>query len=305
MNNLYHGDNLAIMRTMHSESVDLIYLDPPFNSNRNYEFVSDQTHAFSDKWEMDDEKEAWLKDIPICRGFFQDLRADNPQMLAYLIFMTVRLFEMKRLLKDTGSIYLHCDPSASHYLKVVMDGIFGVKNFRNEIIWGYTAPSSVKKHFPRKHDNILFYAKSSEIIFNYDAIRIPYKKLNTNGGSSIGEPVTEKLRLILLAKGKIPESWWFDFSPVGRLKSERNGYPTQKPLSLLHRIIKASSNESDVVLDPFCGSGTAIYSAYINDRKWIGIDKSKRSIDLIQQTLDDKLDPLFPKEYEQMCVSGN
>ena len=217
---------------------------------------------------------------------------DESGMLAYLTYMGERLVEMRRLLKPTGSIYLHCDPTASHYLKALMDAIFGPANFRNEIVWCYTGPGNVRRWFPRKHDVLLFYASSDATIFNRDAVRIPYKQLNVQHpdeetGGGIGGRLTPDNVEEYRRRGKVPEDYWLEdrdgMSPVSRLQSERLGYPTQKPLSLLARIIRASSNTDDLVLDPFCGGGTAIVAAHNLGRRWIGIDISPHAVDIIRQ----------------------
>jgi DNA modification methylase len=213
---LHLGDNLYVLRGMATESVDLIYIDPPFFSNRTYTQI----------WGDDNEIRS-----------FNDIFQDG--MFSYLAWMNARLWEMKRVLKNTGSIYLHCDWHASHYLKCEMDKVFGYDNFVNEIVWCYTGPSAAKRDFPRKHDVILRYVKTENFTFNFEAIKIPYKKLETGKTSGIF-----KESHTLSSEGKIPESWWTDFSPVGRLKNELLGYPTQKPEALLERIIKASSNEA-------------------------------------------------------------
>ena len=194
---------------------------------------------------------------------------------------------MRRVLNDTGSIYLDCDPTASHYLKLLMDAIFGRKNFRNEIVWCYTGPGSPgMRQFNRKHDIVFWYNVGKTWKFNRDDVRVPHKKLNLNrSGAMIGDALTEELRDEYLRKGKIPETWWPNFTPVGRIRTEKMGYPTQKPLALLERIIKASSNEGDTVLDPFCGCGTTVHAAESLGRKWIGIDISKFSTGLIRDRI--------------------
>lgn len=202
---------------------------------------------------------------------------------SYLVYMAIRVLEMKRILKPTGSIYLHCDQTMSHYLKLLMDTIFGRKNFRNEIVWCYTGPGSPNmKQFNRKHDVIFWYSNGNEWIFNRDDIRIPHKQLNTNKtGAAIAEPLTEELKKKYLARGKVPETWWSQFSPVGRIKKERVGYPTQKPLALLSRIIEASSNKGDIVFDPFCGCATTLVAADRLQRNWVGIDISDKAVELV------------------------
>jgi site-specific DNA-methyltransferase (adenine-specific) len=198
--------------------------------------------------------------------------------------MAQRIIEMHRILKDTGSLYLHCDPTASHYLKVVLDEIFGKNNFRNEIVWCYTGPSGSKKNFPAKHDVILRYSKTEDrYIFNYDAIRVPYVRLNTGATHSIFKEAKT-----LSEEGKIPEDWWKDIPSGGHISpKERTNYPTQKPLALLKRIINASSNEGDIVLDPFCGCATTCVAAQQLGRKWIGIDIEKQAVSILVERLSD------------------
>ena len=203
--------------------------------------------------------------------------------------MAARLLEMRRVLRPTGSIYLHCDPPMSHYLKLLMDAAFGRKAFRNEIVWCYSGPGSPKmRQFNRKHDVILWYAAGDAWTFNADAVRIPHKRLNTNRkGAAIAAPLGAALRDEYLARGKVPETWWPEFSPVGRLKKERTGYPTQKPLALLERIIKASSNPGNVVLDPFCGCATTMVMADALQRAWVGIDVAPKAAELVTSRLRD------------------
>jgi site-specific DNA-methyltransferase (adenine-specific) len=213
-------------------------------------------------------------------------------MSAYLTYMAQRVIEMHRILKDTGSIYLHCDPTASHYLKGLLDMIFGKNNFRNEIVWGYTGPSSAKKRFPAKHDIILCYTKTDNYVFNADDVRIPYDDA-TLKRRSYAE--TKKRGIAFQGKtikeyenGKIPSDWWSDIPSGGQISSnERVGYPTQKPLALLHRIIKASSNEGDIVLDPFCGCATTCVAAQQLGRKWIGIDIAEQAVDILVERLSN------------------
>ena len=206
-------------------------------------------------------------------------------MLAYTSYMAERLTECWRLLKDSGSLFLHCDPTAGHYLKILLDVIFGSASFRNEIVWCYTGPANIKRWFPRKHDTIFFFAKDNAK-FNKDDIRIPYSAL-TSGGSGGGaifpeghdEARMEELRQL----GKVPEDWWVDIHPLTRRNNERLGYPTQKPVALLERILRAASDEGDLVLDPFCGCGTTIDAAQRLNRRWLGIDISPFAIDLIRE----------------------
>ena len=298
-NTLYHGDCLDIMREWvltNPGCVDLIYLDPPFNSNANYNILygKDQTNkprderaqfvAFKDTWYWGVEAAERVKSIKratahpaykAIRGLDEMLPKGG--MLAYLSYMAERLAMMRDLLKDTGSIYLHCDPTASHYLKTIMDAIFGANNFRNEIIWSYPAsPSTVKKDFPRKHDTLLRYTKSGDYVFNANDIRIPYSEssMNRMKYAANKSTVLHGTEIKLHEGGKIPPTVWSDIQQTYRYRTEALGYPTQKPLKLLERIIRASSNNGDLVLDPFCGCGTTAEAAWKIRRKFIGIDIS-------------------------------
>lgn len=285
---IFTGDNLPILRGINSECIDLIYLDPPFNSNANYAAPIGSQAAgaeFKDTWSLSDIDVAWLDLIETkynaVNRVIQAAMTDSDK--SYLIYMAARLLEMHRILKTDGSIYLHCDPTMSHYLKLLMDTIFGRKNFRNEIVWCYTGPGSPKmRQFNRKHDIIFWYAKGKTWVFNRDEIRIPHKQLNTNKqGAAISKPLTKKERDAYLQRGKVPETWWSGFSPVGRIHTERVGYPTQKPLALLDRIIKTSSNAGDIVFDPFCGCATTCVAADRLHRNWIGIDISSKAVELV------------------------
>ena len=392
-NKLYYGDNLTIMQNMKDESVDLIYLDPPFNSNKNYNImyktmtgqpVPEQVEAFCDTWSMDAEKEEIIKNMPTILGksgvdsefinflnhWINALRSTQPELLAYLVYMTIRLAEMRRILKPTGSIYLHCDPTASHYIKVIMDGIFGDKNFRNEIVWKRTSAHNDAKKYGAIHDIILFYTKGNrcywndiytnytekyiETYFKYDdgdgkkywtenltgaktsngdsgkewrgynptehgrSWSVPRKlcaKLEINGLS-----ILERLEAlyqqgyIKFTKNGTPQykryledslglklqDIWQDIKSLGGLgrdKKQSLGYPTQKPITLLDRIIKASCPEEGVVFDPFCGCGTTIASAHLNNRKWIGCDIAVLSIRLIQEVLKERYSLLDTRDY--------
>ena len=298
---LFWGDNIDFMRAMNSETVDLIATDPPFNKGRDFHATPDSLAAgasFQDRWKWDEEAHPQftdaLRDDPKNKNIWtviQSARASwGDDMGAFLCFMGVRLMEMRRVLKPTGSIYLHCDPTASHYLKALMDAVFGRKNFRNEIIWAYTGPSNTTRWFPRKHDTILYYAKSDMAGFNRDDVRIPYKQLNVQHqkegeGRGIGGNLTHGNVDDYRERGKVPEDYWLEdrdgMSPVGRSPKERTGYPTQKPLALYERIIKASSNEGDLVLDPFAGCATTAVAAERLNRQWVAIDLWKETKDLI------------------------
>jgi len=301
-NALFTADNLYVLNGMNDACIDLIYLDPPFNSKRLYKAPVGSKAAgaaFEDMWSWHDVDAALMVRLSETHPFLVDYitsieRIHSKAMMAYIAYMAQRLFEMRRVLKPTGSIYLHCDPTAGHYLKVIMDRIFGRSNFRNEIIWFYhDTPGRPKKDFARKHDTILRYAKSEKWAFNADSVRIPilpaskerYKTARTLGGKRYvgGKSASE---------GKIPESVW-QMPAVKRNAKESTGYPTQKPLALLERIIKASSNEGDVVLDPFCGCATTCVAAQHLHRQWIGIDLSEKTEGLIRDRLADDVGALF------------
>ena len=289
---IFTGDNLPVLRGITNNSIDLIYLDPPFNSNANYAAPIGSEAAgaeFKDTWSLDEIKNEWRgliadTEYPLYCVLETAQETHSKSMSAYLIYIAIRLIEMRRILKDTGSIYLHCDPHASHYLKLVMDCIFSRENFRNEIAWCYTGPQRTSIHFPRKHDLILFYSLKGAT-FNKNDIRVE-SKWNELGGYS-------KKSLERKNKGKVPEDWWhMTFGPNTK---ERTGYPTQKPLKLLERIIKASSNEDDLILDPFCGCATACVAAEDLKRKWIGIDISPKAFDLIKSRFKKELSLFNPK----------
>ncbi len=281
------------MRGLNSETFDLIYLDPPFNSKRDYAapIGSDAAGAaFEDTWSLDDVKVEWAEEIEVANpalwhavvgaGYTSD-----DSMQAYLTFMAVRLLEMRRLLKNTGSIYLHCDPTASHYLKQLMDAIFGHKQFRNEIVWEYSTGGIGKRNFPRKHDVVLFYSKSKDV-----HLTIPRKESKDpsrfNKSDSNGDRYYEKAGNRYYVKDGVAVSdVWMDIAPVRNVSKERTGYPTQKPLALLERIIKASSNKGDMVLDPFCGCATTCVAAEKLDRKWVGIDIEETAQQLVVERL--------------------
>ena len=350
-NRIVIDDNLSVMRSMEPNSVDLIYLDPPFNSGRD--FKGSDGAEFTDKW-----KDRVVVDSIVAAAngglghvFLGSLLLHGKAMRNYLVYMTVRLLEMKRLLRDTGSIYLHCDPTASHYLKLVMDGVFGAGNFRNEITWKrHSASNNAKRKFGNITDTILYYAFSGSV---WNRIHVPrkekelsaYRKDRSGRSYKLNDltvPVGAESRKFewrgakpkgrrgwahskeelenLLDEGRIelgadckakllgrvsyldeiplpsPQNLWDDISPLSN-SSERTGYPTQKPLALLERIIKASSNEGDIVLDPFCGSGTTLVAADKLNRKWIGIDISRKAGEIIDQRLKKELG-IFKTNYE-------
>ena len=303
---IFTGDNLDIMRGMDSESVDLIYLDPPFNSNRHYEAPIGSQAAgaeFKDAWTFEDTKEAWwglIADEHPAIYKVIDAAGDvgNKGDKAYLVYMAMRLLEMHRILKSTGSIYLHCDPTMSHSLKMVMDAIFGRKNFRNEVVWCYHGPGSPKmRQFNRKTDHIFWYNRGETWVFNADAVRLPYKdpKQTLRRAMSTTQSFTAEEAEENRQRGKIPENWW-EMRIAPRSKKEYVGYPTQKPLALLQRIIAASSNEGDMVLDPFCGCATACIAAEGLGRQWIGIDISSKAAELVRIRAEKELTDLFASQ---------
>ena len=297
---IWTGDNLDIMRGMNSESVDLIYLDPPFNSNDTYSAPTGSQAAgaaFKDTWKLDDVNLAWHGEIKHeYPGLYDLLSATRiihgDKMMSYLIYISIRIIEMHRLLKSVGSIYLHCDPTASHYLKLLLDSVFGESNLRNEVIWGYKSMSQATKYFPKKHDIILWYSKTSDWKFNPDNVRIPYSKELVKHGKS-WKSGSEKELKDRTKKGKIVEDWWSDIPMLNSVAKERVGYPTQKPLALVRRIIKASSDIEDMVLDPFCGCATACIAAEAENRQWIGIDISSKAADLVQERTRKELGMIF------------
>ena len=302
-NKLYYGDNLEII-TLHipDECVDLVYLDPPFNSAQDYNafFVekdgtksADQIKAFKDTWEWNEASalaykrvvESSTVEISSAMQAFQKLLGGN-DMLAYLSMMAPRLIELKRVLKSTGNIFLHCDPTASHYLKILMDSIFGGGNFRNEIIWHYRTGNLAKKQFQRKHDVILFYSKTNKWKFTPLEYKEYYSQVYGPGfkpgfkGRKHGKDKHGEFRVPF-----VDDVW--DISAVFTRSHEHLDYPTQKPLALLERIIKAGSNCGDLVLDPFCGCGTTIAMAEHLERKWIGIDITHLAVSLMKHRLQN------------------
>jgi DNA modification methylase len=359
-NKLYYGDNYEVLKMyVKDESVDLIYLDPPFNSRQDYNVLfaekdgsqsSSQIHAFEDTWEWNIDAERSYQHIVEQGGRVADaMRAfrtflGGSDMMAYLAMMAPRLLELRRVLKETGSIYLYCDPTASHYLKILMDAVFGPQFFRNEIVWKRShAHSDAKQgaqHFGRITDSLLFYSKGAKMAWNsiytpYDEkyVERDYRRVDENGrryrigdlsgpgGAAKGNPRYEVMgvtrywryskekmdkliaegRVIQTRPGAVPQykryldempgvsvqSLWDDLPPLNNRSKETLGYGTQKPEGLLERIIKASSNEGDIVLDPFCGCGTSVQVAQRLNRHWIGIDVTHLAIGLIKKRLDD------------------
>jgi len=314
-NQLYTNDNLYIMHGMNSASVDLIYLDPPFNTKRTYSAPIGSKAAgaaFKDMWSWSDVDEACLYGLVDYDGLTDYIQSvgniHGRAMMAYLTYMAQRIIEMHRILKPTGGLYLHCDPTASHYLKGILDAVFGQSNFRNELIWGYNRFSRRGDSFPSMHDTILFYGSSKKITFNKletaarDTTRYDkgYHVVSDRGETRLlvydkkkaKTKIAEAKKMgrpIKYTKAKTPNigSVWSDIPIINPQAKERTGYPTQKPLALLYRIIKASSNEGDVVFDPFCGCATALVAAQQLNRQWIGIDIEEQAANLLVERLSD------------------
>jgi len=357
-NTLFYGDNLGILREyIPDDSIDLVYLDPPFNSNRNYNVLfkdesgsesEAQITAFEDTWHWNQAAEQTYRELvtqspdhvaKMIAAQREFIGAN--QMMAYLVMMAARLTALHRVLKATGSLYLHCDPTASHYLKIILDTIFGATNFRNEIMWKRTSAHNDSKTCGNTHDILLFYTKTSNFTWNkqyqaYDEsyIQSHYRRADENGRRYRTDNLTafglsgggytyewhgvtklwrvpesrmreldqqgrihytqtggaEYIRYLDEMPGMPLQDVWDDISPINSQAAERLGYPTQKPLALLERIINASSNTGDTVLDPFCGCGTAIAAAQKLERKWIGIDITHLSIALQKY----RLESMFP-----------
>lgn len=340
MNRLFYGDNLPVLREhIASESVDLVYLDPPFNSNRSYSVIfggeatkdaNAQIQAFDDTWHWTPETERLFRDIQVqgpdrladAMEAFRKLLGQSDAM-AYLVMMAPRLVELHRVLKSTGTLWLHCDPTMSHYLKIILDAIFGPRGFRNETIWRRTPFKGSSKaraqQLPKSHDVILFYSKGDSWTWKAPSVgytdaylarfkwddqdgRGPYRKtsLKTYSAARLVE-LREDGRLIeplrpgagYSYKQYLAESSgtsqlddvWTDINMLNPQAKERLGYPTQKPLALLERILEAATKPGDVVLDPFCGCGTTVDAAQKLGRSWVGIDITYISIDLIIKRL--------------------
>ena len=292
---VWTGDCLDIMRGMNSESVDLIYLDPPFNSKANYAAPIGSKAAgaaFKDTWSLSDVDAEWINLIeakhPNLHRVLLAAMTDSDK--SYLAYMAARILEMCRVLKSAGSIYLHCDPTMSHYLKLVMDAIFGRKAFRNEVVWHYRGAGTPKKDFARRHDNILRYANASRH-FDPDPARQPYAEAtverfshyigNVRGGRDYGQQA-------LNPKGKHPDDVFTDIQPIAPSAKARTGYPTEKPLALLERIIATSCPAEGIVLDPFCGCATTLVAADELQRSWAGIDISPKAAELIVERVEDR-----------------
>jgi site-specific DNA-methyltransferase (adenine-specific) len=314
---LYFGDNLEILRDKFPGDdgyFDLIYLDPPFNSNKDYNVLfkeglvdsEAQRHAFEDSWQWTNETKAQFDNLVTSFSIeisdlmqaFEKILGHN-DMLAYLTMMTVRLIELHRVLKPTGSLYLHCDPTASHYLKIVLDTVFGKQYFQKEIVWSLETVSGFKSqanNWIRGHDVIFYYSKSAKRVFNKEYLPhkeeyiARFKKIDEQGRRYRDDRPSKEKQYLDETPGRMLSDVWNDimsFQQASTVK-EYLGYPTQKPQKLLERIINASSNENDWVLDPFCGCGTTVAAAEKLKRNWVGIDVSMLAIKLIQRRLIDQ-----------------
>ena len=344
---LFTGDNLEVMRAMNSETVDLIYLDPPFNKKIVFPIGKGDSadFGFKDIWGWDSDADETNPFLPYAELYaFDELLAAeadrNPLIdgatarkvirfletmgdivghaeMAYLSFMAARLVEMRRLLKPTGSIYLHCDQTMSHSIKLLMDVVFGGGNFRNEIIWCYPPGGKGPRFgFHRKHDAVFFYGKSE----NRGVFNRPYSPITESAKAKFTSVETESGRrykrypggktYLDESKGRPVPNWWTDINSLGQTVSkERTGYPTQKPIALLERIIKASSGEGDLVLDPFCGCATTCVAAERLGRHWIGIDIASHAANLVkkrltEETAQGKLGEKVPKVHHRDFNKG-
>ena len=316
---VFIGDNREIMLGLNAEIADAIITDPPFNSGQMRKddkikidkkktaklgFPVDEDgeaiQQYQDAWKIGDVSKREMefikyKDKDLMR-FCQIIGNQHSDgMEAYLIMMASRLLLCHELLKETGSMFLHCDHSANGYLRMLMDMIFGKENFLNEIAWCYTGPSAARRKFPRKHETIFWYSKSDKWTFNADAVKVPYVRLQTGKTSGIFKS-DAKLR----ESGKVPESWWTKFTPVGRLHKERcPKWTTQKPLALYTRLVRACTNPGDLVIDPFCGCATTLIAAENAGCRWIGIDFDKSRVDLIEPQLEKlTTQDLWKKEFK-------
>ena len=317
VNKLFVGDNLDVMRGLNSGSVDLIYLDPPFNSKRIYSapIGIGKTDAkgkrkkveakFHDIWTWDDDVDvrllAYADDHAELFTYIQSVgKIHGAAMKAYLTFMAQRIIEMRRVLKKTGSLYLHCDPTASHYLKLILDYVFGKNNFRNEIVWNYRRWPAKQQNFQRMHDVIFRYSVDEQITWNQLYEPLAETTLKADGGKKILNVFDEEgVRKRGTKTGEespgAPMRDVWDIGILSPTAKERTGYPTQKPLALLDRIIRASSNAGDMVMDPFCGCATTCVAAQNLGRNWIGIDVSDVAVNLVTDRLSytDDVQNLF------------
>ena len=301
---IFCQDNLDVLQGINSECVDLIYLDPPFNKKKTFTAPigsSAEGASFRDIFKREHVKNEWLEAIEqdndkihTFLGSVKTIEGRTSYNFCYLSYMAIRLTEMHRILKDTGSLYLHCDATMSHYLKILMDIIFGEKNFRNEIIWCYSGGGTPEKDYPRKHDTLLRYVKTDDYVFN-----VSYKAYKENTQMVGKHSTLSGGKEIDLHRGTPITDWWIDIRTATGWAKERVGYPTQKPLALLERIIKASSHEGDMVLDPFCGCATTCVASEKLGRHWVGIDVAFKAFELVKKRLQKEVaDPENLLQYE-------
>jgi len=308
-NALYYGDNLDILRKyIPDNSIDLIYLDPPFNSKATYNILfrepsgepsEAQITAFEDTWHWGEEAEKTFQEIVYnapakvvdMMNAFRSFIGSN-DMMAYLTMMCIRLTELRGILKETGAIYVHCDPTASHYLRIILDAIFGKQMFQNEIVWCYKTGGATKRRFARKHDIIFFYTKS-EKGYSFNTVKEKSYMMHAYGFKKSDFKVDEQGQYTYV----IAKDWW-EIPSVGSADKQRLGYPTQKPEKLLEKIMLASSNEGDIILDPFCGCGTTLVAAQRFNRRWIGIDITHLAISTMKWRLDKMFNLVSGKDYK-------
>ncbi|MGI9461124.1 MAG: DNA methyltransferase [Alphaproteobacteria bacterium] len=308
---IFCKDNLEILQGINSNCIDLIYLDPPFNKNKTFTAPigsSAEGASFKDIFTEKDIKEEWVETIKedneklfhFLNGI-KNIEGKRSYNFCYLVYMAIRLIEMHRILKDTGSVYYHCDPKMSHYIKITMDCIFGEKNFRNEIIWWYDTGGMAKSDFSRKHDTIFRYIKSNKWVFNADTIKTEKNEKQKQrfelakkwGGDSTYRLTDTK---------KYPHDV-IQIHAINPKAKERTKYPTQKPIALLELIIKVSSNEDDMVLDPFCGCATTCIAAEKLNRKWVGIDVSIKAYELVKERIKKEIKPEQPKFWDDKKIN--
>ena len=315
---LIRGDNLTEMRNFPDACIDLIATDPPFNSKRNY-FVPYRdergrkpetlVRAFTDTWTWGEAAEDAYKELIVDIGgqvgdTVQGLRQflNETPMMAYLVMMGIRIVQMHRLLKDTGSLYLHCDPTANHYLKIILDAVFDTRNFRNEIVWSYHRWTGATKHFQRMHDILLFYVKDRKLS-KFNILTEPYSEKSKHKGrrktTVHADGTIDQIYIGDTSREKAMRDVW-EISYLNSQAKERVSYPTQKPIPLYKRIITASSDKGDLILDPFCGCGTTLMAAEEQNRQWIGIDLTYLAIGAVEQ----QFERLFPQCRNSVMIAG-
>ena len=295
---IFCRDNIDILQNMNDESIDLVYLDPPFNKKKTFHAPLGsraEGASFRDTWYDEDIKKGYLTLIadlyPTLYEYLKGVeQIESRSHRNYLIYMAQRLIEIKRILKDTGSVYLHCDNTMSHYLKLLMDCVFGHHNFRNEIVWHYRRWTGKSKRFQRLHDTIFFYAKDKKVNFTFNELFTNYTEKSIYRKQYYHTRIkNDEVYETSINEDGVRENDVWHIPIINSQAKERVGYPTQKPIALLERIIQASSNKGDMVLDPFCGCATTCVAAEKLGREWIGIDVSKKAYDLVKMRLDKEV----------------